>query len=185
MVDAGGGLRLELLGGLRVGRAGAPLAGLRSRRAPALLVYLAVTGRAHRREALAGLLWGEWPEGAARASLRQALTNLRRVAGDCLQTGQGTAGLRPADVWTDAAAFEALLADPPPGSPASDGAAYRLAAAVGLYAGDFLAGFGVPDAPAFDDWVAVERERLRHLAVGALRRLAAAHAARGEAGAAG
>jgi predicted ATPase/DNA-binding SARP family transcriptional activator len=180
MEDAGDGLRLELLGGLRVSRGGVPLAGLRSRRAAALLVYLAVTGRAHRREALAGLLWGEWPEGAARASVRQALANLRRVVGDGLQTGQSTAGLRPAEVWTDVAAFEALLADPPPGSPAGDGAGGRLAAAVGLYAGDFLAGFGVSDAPAFDDWASGERERLRHLAVGALRRLAMAQAARGE-----
>ena len=173
---AGRGLRLELLGGVRVSRAGAPLAGLRSRKAAALLAYLAVTGRPQRREALAGLLWDGWPAAAAQANLRQALAGLRRLVGDALQTTHGTAGLSRAGAWTDAAAFEALLAGPAPGTwPApAGGGPERLRAAVALYAGDFLAGFGVPDAPPFDEWATVERERLRRLAVGALRRLAAA-----------
>jgi DNA-binding SARP family transcriptional activator len=183
-------LRLELLGGLRASRGGVPLADLRSRKAQALLAYLAVTGRPHPREALAGLLWGSSPEAFARTSLRQALANLRRLVGDHLETTHAAAGLRPEGVWTDAAALEALLAESAPA--AATGATGeadldRLRAAVALYGGDFLAGLGVPDAPAFDEWAAVERERLRQAAVGALRRLAAAHAARGapdEAGAA-
>ena len=60
-------LRLRLLGGLRVTRGGgeAPVAGFVSRKAQALLGYLAVTGRPHSREALATLLWGETSEAAA------------------------------------------------------------------------------------------------------------------------
>ena len=75
------GLRLELLGGLRVSRAGRPVPGFVSAKAPALLAYLAVTARPHSREALAGLLWGEGAEDDARASLRVALSNLRRLVG--------------------------------------------------------------------------------------------------------
>jgi hypothetical protein len=64
------GLRLELLGGLRVSRGDAPVSGFVSHKARALLVYLAVTGRPQPREALAGLLWGDWPQAEARANLR-------------------------------------------------------------------------------------------------------------------
>ena len=48
----------------------------------ALLAYLVLERRPHSREALAGLLWGESPEVEARASLRQALKQLRDVLGD-------------------------------------------------------------------------------------------------------
>ena len=45
-------LRLELLGGLRLSRDGAPLTGLAYAKGRALLAYLALTGRPHTREAL-------------------------------------------------------------------------------------------------------------------------------------
>ena len=49
----------------------------------ALLVYLAVeAGTAHARDALAGLLWPELPNAAARTNLRQALTTLRQAVQD-------------------------------------------------------------------------------------------------------
>ena len=60
------GLRLELLGGLRLSRGGAPLAGFAYAKGRALLAYLALTGRPHPREALAALLWGDLPDAAAR-----------------------------------------------------------------------------------------------------------------------
>ncbi|MEI2692113.1 MAG: hypothetical protein V9H69_21370 [Anaerolineae bacterium] len=50
-----------------------------SSKVPALLAYLAVTGRPHQRDALAGLLWGEMPDAAAANNLRQALSNLRKL----------------------------------------------------------------------------------------------------------
>ena len=61
---------------------GVSLSGFRSAQVRALLAYLAVdSGRPHRRETLASLLWGEYPEHDARRSLSQALTNLRGRAG--------------------------------------------------------------------------------------------------------
>jgi DNA-binding SARP family transcriptional activator len=49
----------------------------------ALLAHLAVKAdRPHRRETLAGLLWPDYPERSARASLRNALSDLRTAIGD-------------------------------------------------------------------------------------------------------
>src|SRR5438034_186110 len=57
--------RLEIvtLGGLAIRRNGRLLTGFVSRKAEALLVYLACTGREHARESLADLLWDE-PSGS-------------------------------------------------------------------------------------------------------------------------
>src|SRR5574338_1097218 len=43
----------------------------------ALLAYLALEPGRHSREQLTALLWGEYPEQKARASLRQALVHIR------------------------------------------------------------------------------------------------------------
>ncbi len=57
-------LHIETLGGLRIFQDGKPITGFVSSKAPALLVYLAVTGRPHFRSALAALLWNDLPEAA-------------------------------------------------------------------------------------------------------------------------
>ena len=62
-------LQLELLGGLRITQRGAALTTFVSGKAPALLAYLAVTGRPHFRAALAGLLWSDHAEEDARRNL--------------------------------------------------------------------------------------------------------------------
>ncbi len=76
-------LSIQLLGPFQVTLGGEAVTGFVSDKARALLAYLAVeTGRPHRRETLAGLLWPDTPESAARTSLRTALANLRQVVGD-------------------------------------------------------------------------------------------------------
>src|SRR5918998_2903392 len=128
-------LRLALLGGLRItlGLAAdeAPLRGFVSAKAQALLCYLAVTARPHFREALAGLLWGEMPDEDARATLRQALTNLRRLVGPPLTITRETVAFdRASPYWLDVERFEAHLQD---AAATAAGAAGRLRAAVELY----------------------------------------------------
>ena len=72
-------LTLELLGPAQIARDGLPLT-FTYAKVQALLVYLAVeAGRAHRRTALAELLWPEQDEAAARHNLSQALFILRRA----------------------------------------------------------------------------------------------------------
>jgi len=54
-----------------------------------------------------------------------------------------------------------------------------LTQAVTLYRGDFMEGFQVLHAAAFEEWVSQEQEWLRQLALQALRTLASYHAAQG------
>jgi oligopeptide transport system substrate-binding protein len=170
MTDA---LTFRLLGGLTISRAGRPVSGFHSRKERALLCYLAVTGRRHQRPFLAGLFWGVLPESRALANLRRALSHLRDVAGDHLLITRRTAAFDgESDYWLDVEAFEALVRQSQGPAPLSD--------AVELYRGDFLAGFHVRGCPVFEEWVLGEQERLRSLAVEALRTLVRLHRARGE-----
>ena len=86
--EAGGGLLLAaglatgpagaaLLGNMAVLRGGESLALPRSKKTRALLAYLAVTGRAHRRERLCELLW-DVPDDP-RGALRWSLSKLRAL----------------------------------------------------------------------------------------------------------
>jgi DNA-binding SARP family transcriptional activator/predicted ATPase len=188
------GLRLILLGKPQVSRNGVPVTGFVYKKALALLAYLAVTRRPHSREALAGLLWGEMPDDAAKANLRKILSTLREIAGPELIIERQTVAIDPTGtVWLDSQFLEAQLSqirrghnDPPPSVgplntlPESD--VRRIEDAVGLYRGDFLEGFYVHGALAFEEWVLSERERLRQMALHALYRLVGHYTARGDYG---
>jgi DNA-binding SARP family transcriptional activator/predicted ATPase/Tfp pilus assembly protein PilF len=124
----------------------------------ALLIYLAFTGQRHSRSALAGLLWGDLPEESARANLRLALTKLRKIVPDYLETSRLEVVFAAGQPHRlDVAEFEQLTQ----AGPTSE----NLAAAAQLYRGPFLEGFIVPKAPEFDFWVETQRERLHQLAV--------------------
>jgi DNA-binding SARP family transcriptional activator len=100
-------LQLALLGTVRITRGGVPVTDFVSSKAQALLCYLAVTGRPHSREALAGLLWGEMPEAKAGASLRVALSKLRRLVTPHLIITRETATFdRESPCWLDVEGFE-------------------------------------------------------------------------------
>ena len=76
-------LSVCLLGPFEVTLDGESVTGFESDRVRALLAYLVVEAdRPHRRDMLAGLLWSEWPDQAARTNLRNALVNLRHAIGD-------------------------------------------------------------------------------------------------------
>src|SRR5262245_13827229 len=159
-------LCVELLGGFAVRtRAGASRT-LPSRKARALLAYLALRpGHAYSREQLTALLWGDTPDARARQAFRQALSRLRRglgpAAGVALVHGPDTVTLDPSHVWVDAGEFETLVGSDKP-------AALERAAA--LYRGDLLDGLDVGE-PAFEEWRTLERERLRELVLEALTKL--------------
>jgi DNA-binding SARP family transcriptional activator len=104
--------RLEIftLGGVQVLRTGEPVTGLSTRKAEALLIYLATTRRPQPREVLADLLWDERTQSQAMGNLRGVLTNLRQVLGDTLTITRDTAGINPAaTVWLDALELEESL----------------------------------------------------------------------------
>ena len=154
----------------------------------ALLVYLALNPGPQARHTLMGLLWGELPEANARRNLRRALWNLRRqLAGPqllppLLADREMIRFNREVAYWSDVEAFETACASLDSASQpvGSDSNLEGLRAAVDLYQGEFLEGFHVGDALAFEEWAVTERERLRATALRALLHLVAGYAAQNE-----
>jgi serine/threonine protein kinase/DNA-binding SARP family transcriptional activator len=178
-------LSLFVLGNPRLEREGRAVE-LERHKALALLVYLAVTGAPHRRDALAALLWPDLDQTRARAALRRTLSDLNiALAGHWLETSRETIGLSPSvTFWRDVTQFRQLLSQcRKHGHPEMDACPDclpLLAEATTLYRGDFLSGFTLRDAPAFDDWQFFETETLRRELASVLERLARGHAQRYE-----
>src|SRR5215470_1009281 len=156
---------VTLLGGFGIKLAG-QVVDLPGQKDRALLAILALSpGVAHSRDKLASLLWGDRGDEQARGSLKHSLTNLRQ----CLQpvtpapivADRQSVRLDAAGVTIDVVAFELLL---------GSGTLETLEQATALYRGDLLDGIGLRD-PAFEDWLLVERQRLRHRAEEALTTL--------------
>jgi TolB-like protein/DNA-binding SARP family transcriptional activator len=159
---------LKLLGGFDARLDSGQKIALPTRKAEALLAYLALAGGKPRtRDQLVGLLWSDRGEAQAKGSLRQALTSLRRGlpanGAPVIETEGVGVALEQGAVAVDVLQFERL---------ATNGRNGHLAHASELYQGPLLDGFTLRDA-AFNDWLAQERARLHALAVGAADRLLA------------
>jgi len=138
------------------------------RKAAALVIYLAEAGGPVARDVAATLLWPDADAEAARARLRRTLYKIRIAFGEeLISASAASLSLRPA-VEADSIAFDH----------ACD--AGLLDEAAGLYTGDYLAGFALPDCPEFEEWVFFRREALRSRLVQALERLVEARIAGGE-----
>src|SRR5215207_934584 len=160
-------LKVFLLGSPRVERAGT-LVAIRRRKALALLAYLAVAGQPQRRDALAALLWPDSAQDTARKALRRDLSELNLVlGGQWLDADRESVGLR-SGFWLDVDQFWRCL-DERAASPAVG--SKHLEHAVSLYRGDFLTGFTLSDASAFDEWQLFQTETLRQACALALERL--------------
>ncbi|NCC31663.1 MAG: NACHT domain-containing protein [Chloroflexia bacterium] len=161
-------LYLRLLGAPEVRLNGALLNELTSKKALALLFYLAMTRRSHLRDELASLFWYDMPDAQARKNLRNILPILRTLLGDHLIITRHTVGLNPAaHSWLDVERLCAVFKDDH--HPQSLKA---MAEALALYEGDFLTGFYVSDAPAFEEWMLRQRDHLHQLVVRSLHDLA-------------
>lgn len=117
----------------------------------ALLSYLALANstRFRRRDSVLSLFWPELDTGHARASLRQALSFLRRslAEGVILTRGEEEIGVDSSLLWCDAVAFDSACE----GNPEE---------ALRLYHGPFLPGLFVDGAaPELDAWIEAERGR--------------------------
>lgn len=163
--------RLDLFGGFQLSSADGTPIPLTARKARAVLAYLALAqGRAQPRDKLAALCWAESNAEQARSSLRQALSAARRALDDAGTQGQQVVlaegdCLMLGEISVDVCEFEQC---------AREATLASLARAADLYRGDLLEGFHAA-APAFDHWLAIERERLRGVALGALAKLLAHH----------
>ena len=152
---------LRLLGAftIEVSAGRAVVVPVRSRKARALLAYLAMKPeRRASREELATLLWGDTPDAQARHSLRQCVMSLRQdlrpIASDLLDIDRETIELRAQDLAVDACELLALAA-----STQTD----ELARAAALWRGAFLADLAL-DIEAFESWRRREQDRMADVA---------------------
>jgi DNA-binding SARP family transcriptional activator len=142
-------LTLRTLGGVSLSDESGPLAGamIQPRRL-ALLAVLATAGtRGVSRDKVAALLWPESGAERARHALAQWLFLTRRDLGEDTVTGAGELRLNAGRVASDVAEFDEAV----------DRKAHERAAA--LYAGPFLDGFFLSNAPEFEHWVDAERAK--------------------------
>jgi DNA-binding SARP family transcriptional activator len=178
-------LTLLLLGPPHLERDGSPLE-FETRKALALLAFLAVSGERHNRDELATLLWPEYGQAQARAYLRYTLWALKKTLGETwLEIDREQVGLaRREDLWVDVAHFRTCLAarrtHGHPVENVCSACLPLLAEAAALYRGDLVAGFTLTDSPAFDDWQTFHRESLQRELAGALHCLVLGQSARGE-----
>ncbi len=119
--------------------------GLPTRKLIGMLAYLALQGRTPRTK-LAELFWDATDE-RARANLRGELYRLKKTpVSEVLEDAGGQLGLR--GVSTDLERFDWLCARG------------EWAQAMALRRGPLLDGLTFDDAPGFEDWLSLERERL-------------------------
>lgn len=153
-------VRIRVLGRLELAADGRPVPMPASRRARALLGWLALHPGPHPRAGLAARFWPDVLDISARTSLRGALAELRRALGraadEVLVAGRETVELvRGPGLWVDADAFGELVA------------AGRWADALELDRGRLL-------SDVDEEWVEAERDEHRRAVLHALERRAAA-----------
>ena len=164
-------ISISLFGSPEIQREGVLHSHFQHRKSIALLVYLAVTQESHSRDHLAGLLWGETSDSNALGGLRKVLAELRDVIGPYLLEHDRQVAFNPdLPSHVDVLDFEQGVSDLVEHRAEMLGIEDTdvLREAAELYTGDFLAGFYVQRAPAFEDWVTLTRERLRLKALDAL-----------------
>lgn len=176
-------LKIWLLGPPRVELRGAGIE-FETRKAVALLAYLAVTRQAHSREALTALLWPESDQVHGRAALRSTLWALHKALGETwLEVGRETVSVQAeAGLWLDVDHFRLQLAQcrshHHPADEVCSACLPLLEEAEALYHADFLSGFTLRDCPGFDEWCFFHTETLRRELAQALGRLVTGHCAR-------
>jgi DNA-binding SARP family transcriptional activator len=165
-------IRLFLLGAPRIERDGSPV-DLDTRKAIALVAYLAIEGQTFRRDSLAGLLWPEHGGDQARGALRRTLSTLKKgMGGEGVEADRATVGLTNGAVQTDATEFRRLIeqSQVPFSEGDPDACLALVECAIELYRGDFMAGFSLRDSVDFEDWQYFQSESHRRLMTSGLER---------------
>jgi DNA-binding SARP family transcriptional activator len=158
-------LQIRVLGELEVVRSGVQIALPPSKKVRALLAYLALTGRGHRRERLCALLWDVVDD--PRGALRWTLSKVRGVVDDehrrRLLTERETVALDLGDVEIDLVQARRVASDIGAQSPEA------LEASLGAFRGELLEGLELADFDEYQAWSFAEREAARRLRVQIVR----------------
>lgn len=159
---------LRVLGELELEYSGQRLALPPSRKARALLAYLAVTGRRHSRDHLCDVFWDQSED--PRGALRWGLSRLR-AAGQAgavllLVSDRDGVGIASGTLQLDLAALREAVEQGLSSQPAT-----RLESLAAICRGPFLEGLDLPDCPRFSAWRTAEQEQARTLHGRVLRAL--------------
>src|SRR5512133_775153 len=155
--------RLATFGGAAVHAAAGPITGRAAQRHRiALLALLSTTRRLYRsRDQLVFFLWPNADAERGRKLLSDSIYRVNQALGGDVITGSGEdLRLNRLQIDSDVADFEAAI----------DAREWRKAAE--LYAGPFLDGFFLPDAPEFEQWMENERGQYARCAAKAIESLA-------------
>jgi pimeloyl-ACP methyl ester carboxylesterase/DNA-binding SARP family transcriptional activator len=159
-------LTISLLGELRLLRESAPITLPPSKKTRALLAYLALTGRPHRRERLCEIFW-ELPDDP-RGSLRWALSKIRHLVDDPnfarLIADRERVSLSRHRTSIDYIEIRRRLEGPP----VSLEDLHSMAEALAL---PLLDGLDLPELQVFQAWLTAEREAAHLLRVDVLQRI--------------
>lgn len=154
-------MRLRTFGGLWIEGLSADADGGPRPRALALLALLAASeGKGVSRDRILGVLWPDSDAERARHAMSQTLYSLRRTLGVDVVLSTPELRLDSSLLTSDLQEFRAAVR----GKTWSDTSA--------LYAGPFLEGFYLADAPEFERWVESERAALATAAIRAIESLA-------------
>ena len=161
-------IQIRLLGPPQVLRDGLPVEGWRSRKALALLGYLALRDGPATRPALAELLWPDSNESRGRANLSWALNHVTSLLPGCLAADRHALRFVRDDdgFFLDTDHFSRLT---------RRNTVEALEEAVALVQGELLDGFALDGCPDFELWLVRERERWQRLVADAWSALIAHH----------
>ena len=163
-------LQIRLLGEMELSRDGAPLDLPPSKKTRALLAYLAVTGRTHRRESLCLMFW-DLPDDP-RGALRWSLSKLRPLVDEAdrsrILANRETVRFETAGASVDLLELRRGLI-----GGAEDLAPDELVRLAEAFRGEFLEGLDLPNCPDFQAWLVAQRDEARGLRAKVLRALVA------------
>jgi DNA-binding SARP family transcriptional activator len=161
-------LQLRVLGELTLIRRGRRIALPPSKKTRALLAYLAVSGRPHRRERLCSLLWDvpDDPRGALRWSLSKLRPLVDEPAVTRIVADRDTVAFDATNAHVDLLSVRRALAK---GVGALDGEALKALAEE--FRGEFLDGLDLSEFHEFRAWCVAEREEARRMHAGVLHGL--------------
>lgn len=160
-------LTLQLLGATVITLDDKPIKQLSTRAAEALVIYILHQSRPVPREQLADMFFQASEPKQAAANLRAMLSQIKKRLDPFIEITRYTVARREGVGFSaDSIEFSEQLTV---GS--EQLTVEELRSTLELYRGDFLAGFHLRDAPEFEQWALVERERLRLLAINGLQQL--------------
>lgn len=139
---------------------------MQSQKGVALVTFLIVTNRPYSRESLADLFWEATSTSQVLHNLRSLFTRIRPLVPELNITRTTISFNASPDTDVDYLTLKSVLDED-----ITDIETIRLDAALEIYRDDLLANFYLQNASRFEEWLVLERERIRQRVFNPYRRL--------------